>query len=776
MAGIKKLKIKRYIRSRISERKLRRLFSAQSRRRRMSVSMLLGMLVALFIIVLYLRYSKIIWVHPLQGPRELAQNGYTGKVIAEKLLDHVRSIRQVAEQEIKDPSSPERPDSISSDNSRKDSKKMHIRIKPTAIDKPRIVGIWSDSDLAVEFWGTRITAYVISTFLNRLFGRQIPAVRGDIVLLDPETDRFRLTIRVRGNFSQTVDGNLGDIEEVIFRAAELFSLYMQTYSFAVYLYRTDQSPGKMRTINTIEYILRNKPLADDPPAYLIWAQILRDSGNLDEQVAKYKAALDIDPYFIHAHNNWGIALSENCKHKEAIAIFRHAVNNIDPNHAPLYFGWGVALGELGKHDEAITKYRKALELKKDYYKAYYNWGNSLRSLNRYREAIKKYEEALEINPRYALAHLNIGVVLQSQGNHEDAIVKFRRALDLKPDYVKAYNNWGISLDDLGEYEQAIAKYKRALEIVPEYALAHNNWASSLIELKQYKDAIVHCQEAIKLDSTIGTPYFIWGHALNHIEQYMSAIDKYEKAIALDSTILQDALPALHYLLVKIVESHGDVRAFERVVSILVEGIEKRPKLTSQLKEKLAGAYYEWGNYFFNQEEYVTSIAKYKEAKSLAAGQPELDRQITTNIAVSYNRLGRASHLSGDPRKAELYFRTAIETNPNLDTAYLNLAFVLVDIGSPDEVLSMALRAVELDPRSASNHTALGLAYTNKGDLTKALQELREAVSLAPGFGHAHTNLGNVYAIMKDYDNARASYQKACTLGDEIACRQLKTLP
>lgn len=108
---------------------------------------------------------------------------------------------------------------------------------------------------------------------------------------------------------------------------------------------------------------------------------------------------------------------------------------------------------------------------------------------------------------------------------------------------------------------------------------------------------------------------------------MSAIDKYEKAIALDSSVLEDTLPALQYSLDKIVESHGDATAFERVISILAEAREKRPQLTSRLEENLAVAYYKWGNYFFDEKQYVTAIAKYEKAKSIVSDNSELQQKI-----------------------------------------------------------------------------------------------------------------------------------------------------
>ena len=63
---------------------------------------------------------------------------------------------------------------------------------------------------------------------------------------------------------------------------------------------------------------------------------------LDEAIACFRQALELDPKFAPAHRNLGIALYKQGKLDEAIACFRNALE-VDPNDAQAHRNLGNVL-------------------------------------------------------------------------------------------------------------------------------------------------------------------------------------------------------------------------------------------------------------------------------------------------------------------------------------------------------------------------------------------------------------------------------------------------
>jgi len=132
---------------------------------------------------------------------------------------------------------------------------------------------------------------------------------------------------------------------------------------------------------------------------------LFQKGQVDDAIAHFQKALEINPTYIEAHNNLGLALIKK-----------------------------------GHVDEAIAQYQETLGINPGYAEAHYNLGNAVLQKGQLDEAMAQYQEALEINPNFAEAHSNLGAVFFQKGQVDAAIVQFQEALKLKPDYVDAQNN------------------------------------------------------------------------------------------------------------------------------------------------------------------------------------------------------------------------------------------------------------------------------------------------------------------------------------------------
>jgi len=163
--------------------------------------------------------------------------------------------------------------------------------------------------------------------------------------------------------------------------------------------------------------------------------------------------------------------------KDSISLFRHAVHVTGDNDVA-HNNLGVALSQQRHFKEAIHHYSEAIKINPDHFKAHNNLGLRLAEQGRLTEAIHHYSEAIKINPDYAEAHNQLGIVLSRQGRLTEAIGHFSEALNIDPSYAEAHNNMGAGLAEQGRLEEAVNHFSEALKIRPGYAAAQKNLKAS----------------------------------------------------------------------------------------------------------------------------------------------------------------------------------------------------------------------------------------------------------------------------------------------------------
>jgi tetratricopeptide (TPR) repeat protein len=174
------------------------------------------------------------------------------------------------------------------------------------------------------------------------------------------------------------------------------------------------------------------------------ANVLRETGKVDEAIAHYSKALEINPNHARAHNNLGIALTQK-----------------------------------GRLDDAIYHHSQAIKINPDSVESYHNLGLILARQRRFDDAIVYLSKALELDPESADVHTGMGTVLLLQGKLEDASVHFAKALELNPNHAEAHNHYGVVLARQGRLDDAIIHFSQAVRINPSYKRAKDNLQRAL---------------------------------------------------------------------------------------------------------------------------------------------------------------------------------------------------------------------------------------------------------------------------------------------------------
>jgi tetratricopeptide (TPR) repeat protein len=258
-------------------------------------------------------------------------------------------------------------------------------------------------------------------------------------------------------------------------------------------------------------------------------EVLLKKGSVNEAIAQFQKALQIEPDFAEARNNLGNALLRKGSLDEAIAHYQRALQ-IKPDYAEARNNLGNALLQKGKVDEAIAYYQRALQIKPDSAEAHNNLGEALLKKGNVDEAISHYQRALQIKPDNVEAQYNLGNALLQKGSVDEAIAHYQRALQIKPDCVEASYNLGNVLLQKGKVDEAISHYQRALETDANFAEAHNNLGNALFQRGKVDEAIAHFQKALQIKPDYAEASYNLGEALLKKGSVGEAISHYQRAL------------------------------------------------------------------------------------------------------------------------------------------------------------------------------------------------------------------------------------------------------
>lgn len=192
---------------------------------------------------------------------------------------------------------------------------------------------------------------------------------------------------------------------------------------------------------------------------------LTRQGRIDEAVASFRRALELDPNWYDAHNGLGMALLRRNRPADAIRHFDFATA-INPQRGAAFAGRGAALVQMDRLDDAFGAFQQSLQLDPHFADAHANMGAILARRGDLDGAVRHYEEALRLQPELARTHFNLAVALSRMGRLESAAERFRQATRLEPSYIPAHGGLGEVLMLLGRVDEAISVYETALRIAP----------------------------------------------------------------------------------------------------------------------------------------------------------------------------------------------------------------------------------------------------------------------------------------------------------------------
>jgi tetratricopeptide (TPR) repeat protein len=166
------------------------------------------------------------------------------------------------------------------------------------------------------------------------------------------------------------------------------------------------------------------------PLYAYWtARLDYDDGQYAAAVDGLKRAIDIDPGFVKAHDNLGLAYEALGRTDEAVASYETALRlnraSTSPSPWPA-LNLGLLFTRQARLDEAEALFRESLRADSAFPQGHYQLGVALEKGGRYDEATKELEEAARRDPAYPEPLYALARIHRRRGETEKA----DRALEL----------------------------------------------------------------------------------------------------------------------------------------------------------------------------------------------------------------------------------------------------------------------------------------------------------------------------------------------------------
>lgn len=209
--------------------------------------------------------------------------------------------------------------------------------------------------------------------------------------------------------------------------------------------------------------------------------------------------------------------------EEAVATYRSALQ-VEPGFVEAQHNLAVALSRQGELDAATAAYHSALELHPEHSQSYFGLGKALEQQERWPEAIAAYRQAIDLNPNFVSAVYALAALLFMQGEADAAITVYQRAIELLPTFAWSYHHLGVALVQQRQYAEATIALRQAIDLNPTFTWTYYHLATALCRQQQWQAVITVALTAIQLQPSLTEIYPLLGQAIRQQLQQQDLSD------------------------------------------------------------------------------------------------------------------------------------------------------------------------------------------------------------------------------------------------------------
>ncbi|HZW61882.1 MAG TPA: tetratricopeptide repeat protein [Candidatus Babeliales bacterium] len=275
-----------------------------------------------------------------------------------------------------------------------------------------------------------------------------------------------------------------------------------------------------------------------------------------------------------AYNNYGAALSQHQKFKEAIPYFQKAID-LDPNYPDPYNNIAIAYGVIGSSDHALQALKTCIKINPYYPEGYNNLALFLICNKEYTQAEHALHKALKLRPYYGKAYINLGRIYLEQNKIEKAWVYFKKAcMQADLDTEDGFSLYAKTSLALNKFDDAISGFKKTLEFNPKNPDTLFNLGNAYYLHGQQDAAIVIYKQLVIIEPHQMRGWFNLAEAYFSRKETTKALDCFLKAAS-----QKKDLPQLYLRIARCYEQlNQPLQARKELIDLL-----KLPQLPEKIK-------------------------------------------------------------------------------------------------------------------------------------------------------------------------------------------------
>ncbi len=427
---------------------------------------------------------------------------------------------------------------------------------------------------------------------------------------------------------------------------------------------------------------------------------------------------------------------------------------------------------------------------------------------RFDEALVKLEEAHHIEPHNAIIENLLGITETKLGHIGEADDHYRHAIALDPAQAAPHRNLGVNYLSAKDYVHAAPELREAARLSSGDPFAHYYLLQLALATGHDSEAVEEASRAGKLvendpetNASVAEAEIRTGHAdaagerIEQLEQagqlppareyqiavllsghalYGEAVHCFRRIATLDPTwdsrynlalaLLYDGQPAEASALLSAL--HKERPAHADTLMFLGSALETQQKMPEALEAYRAALVADPSNpdRTLDYTRLLMDMDRYDEAiQVVQTGLGE-----TSSTAPLQLRLGAVEMVKGNYTAARDAFKSALDIDPQLDTAYVGLAQTYARQANDPEAIHVLETAREKLPGHYLLEYYFGLLASRLGRVQEAILALEKAAQLQPKSPDPFFELGKIYSSQRDWPKARDAFVHAVELNPEFA--------
>jgi tetratricopeptide (TPR) repeat protein len=545
-----------------------------------------------------------------------------------------------------------------------------------------------------------------------------------------------------------------------------------------------------------------KAIALDPASsvpYIELSRIYAGKGELDKAEAELKRMIRTSGSTDETLHVLALFYESTKKFDQAEKTYLQAVEAAPQGNVTALMNLAAYYARMKSYDRALDAMQKAAEIKPDDPNVLVSIAELQFDFNKVKEAEATVDKVLEKESGHVGANLLKGRILLTRRDSGSAIERFNVVVKEGPrnsmgyyfrglayigkgdpkmgqqDLVKAVEfNPGLlearlilSEVYLNERNADLARQQIevAMKIAPRNTRVLMHQASLKVLEKDLKGAEDIYGKIIQADADYAPAYVQLGLIYNLTNRQPDALKSFNKALALnpqqtDALALvvglnvrdkkyDEAMKACEGQKIKVKDSPASLSLIEYLEgNILVaknnsKAAQDRFKKAIEIEPSNPAAYVALAQTYAREKQFDEAIREYEGV--IARNHEYL---------AGYMAVGTIYDQKGDAKKAETYYRKALDIKRDFGPAANNLAWKLAEKGGNiDEALTFAQIAKEQLPNSPAVMDTLGYVYYLKGSYLNAIAEYQDSLARDPENAVINYHMG--LAQYKNTDKAKA---------------------